>query len=283
LGWLILHLFPGGAKVNPWMLFAVALVWVASLLMTAVSLEGITGGLWFFAGFAILLLIGAGMPLHTVPFVGTITAMILFVSGFHRVRSEMENSLYVRFFSFAPRATRSFLTGLCFFAAFLTVFGILKAGFVIPKEGFDVLLKSSEPIVNIMIPGISLEEPVRDAVEDIVRARSEPDTPDFAIDQTVDQVMSNASESLGFNVTGNEPVGDVLYQFFSLRTQGLSANGRTGLLAAIGVLIFLIAKGLALIFEVIALGFSFIVYELLLASRVFRVETTSVKKEIVVL
>jgi hypothetical protein len=282
-GYFLYTVMPGGADAKTWPFFSSAVMWFVMLVLVTFLIPKKQVGGAIVVGSAIALSIGSRTPIQVIPLTGFILAVVWLIAGYVRVHREVANAVNIHFARIAFRACQTFVTAIALFGAFMLVSSIQANGFSIPREAVLGPLQGAEPIVATMIPGFSLKSSIHDVVEDVVREKLGKNVPDAVVEEAIRGVLQNARESLEMSIQGEELVGDVLYAILAEKLRALSPSAQTAALAGIGVLMFLFAKGLGVIFAYIAIACAFLVYHGALAVGFMRIESVEARREVIVL
>ena len=240
----------------------------------------IAGGLVFFEVLAVWLM----MPqkFSSLNLLGIIILLILLVIGFIGGRADINNSLKIRFWRTSRRTVPAAMTGLAILITLYLLQSFNLTQFSIPRSAFDFFLKSSEPLLAFFIPNFSLDAKVDDVLKSFVESRLPPVTPAPVVNEAVLGLKKSIREATGINISGEERVGDALYDISIARLLSLPSAVKTLALVALGLLIFLFLKGLALVLNWIIIMLAFLIFQMLLAFNFMHVGIESRNKEIIV-
>ncbi len=232
---------------------------------------------------------------------GAVFIFVFLFAAARRGRSFLENSVKIKFFeisrSFLPKAVMGFLL----FAAVLLYLNYFEWGNFNSDMGRRLttgVLMNSEPIVKIIVPGVSFDLTVREllrtlAAEQLKNTRlqiegvsaSSPET-DFRalpkrdqeklITQATDQLQSIMISKFG-NVGPNEKITDFAYALASKYFSDSLKNSAWILPLAVTLIFFFALKGIFALFYWLFILLAFLVFKLLVlfGFAYFNLETRS--------
>lgn len=213
---------------------------------------------------------------------GAVILLIFLTIGFIGGRADINNSLKIKFWHTSRRTIPAAMTGLAILITFYVLQSFKLTEFSIPRGAFDLFLKSSEPIAAVLIPNFSLDAKVNDVLRSFVESRLPPGTPAPVISEAVAGLKTSIREATGINISGEERVGDALYDISIARLLDLPSAVKTLALISLGLLIFLFLKGLALILNWVIIILAFLIFQMLLALNFLHIGLESQNKEIIV-
>jgi len=213
---------------------------------------------------------------------GIVIFFLLLVVGFIGGRADLNNSLKIKFWRVSRRTVPTALTGLALLITLSVLQSFNLTEFSIPRSAFNFFLKSSEPVIAGFIPDFSLEAKVNDVLKSFVESRLPPGTPAPVIDEAISGLKKSIRETTGVNVSGEEKVGEALYDISIAKLLTLPSTLKVLALIVLGLLIFLFIKGLAFVLNWIIIMLAFLIFQMLVAFNFMHVGTESRNQEIIV-
>ncbi len=161
----------------------------------------------------------------------------------------------------------------------------------LPKSVFEGLTPTVSKAFTPLFGDIDTSLTLREAAERAVDAAIEesPDrtiryaTPDLIrtqlINQSVIEFQNRIEESLGVRIDPDKKISDAIYEALLLKFNSLNESSRNITLLIISVVIALVIQTSSILFRIVIIPLAFVMYEILLLIRFFRVTFESRDKE----
>ena len=168
---------------------------------------------------------------------------------------------------------------------FITIF-LLKAlnfpKFDISKNAFEIIARSSNPIVSDIIPGFSLDASVNQALRAFVKSRLPAGASEAEIKEAADNLYGNIVKSVGARISSEERVIDALYKVTVSKLLNLPSVYKNLTFVALALAVFGLIKSLAFFLTWIVAILAFLVYQIFLALNFMHVIFENRNKEIII-
>ncbi len=232
---------------------------------------------------------------------GAALAFVFLFFAARRSRKILENNIKIRFFettrTFLPKIVTGFLI---FFSVILYLNYFEWGNFTqdIGRSAFSGVLAGSEPIVSMIVPGVSFQSTVRDFLKGLAtnelnktsisipdvsssspetyfRFLPEKDQENF-INQATDQLQNAMAAKFG-KIDPNEKFSDFAYDVISKYSSDISSSSPWILPAIVILLFFFIIKGISMLLYWLISFIAFIFFKMLIVMgfTYFNLETRS--------
>ncbi len=268
--------------------------WFLALLFTALVWIAMAGLIVFFVKswriaslFAALETLAAWAflqnPFSAFTLAGTAFLFIFLIIGFVRGRAILENSVHIHFPQVSERIIAVIVTGLIFFVT-LYLFGASELSeSPVPKSALSFFLHSTDPITTKFIPDLSSSNSFDEALRAVAKARLPADAAPETVDREVIQEKKQIERLTSISVPGETNVIEAMYQIIAAKLALLPPPVKTFTFVSVGILIFGIVKWIAFILDWIAIGVSFLAYQILLAMNFFHISLENEHQEVIVM
>ncbi len=228
--------------------------------------------------------------------IGALVAFLIFLSGAYIGRSELNNTLRIKFWRISKKALPKAIAGLALFSSIVYVgFNSPEIrGFLISPTAFEKIISpiSRTGIVQKFIPGFDLSLPVETLIENFA-VKQVQDNPQLSIlpeavrkelvEKSVDEFKKRISEFTGNPLDSGDKTSDVLYTIMTEKFGSLPENVKSFAPAIVAAIIFLTVIGLSLPIRIVATILAFLIYEIFLAFGLSAILMEGKSREIVVL
>ncbi len=249
-----------------------------TLLSGIVFLESIALISAFFNQFSIVFIVGM-----LATFLLLIWAS---VSGQH----EAQERLKIRFFIIAGVVFGRLITAL---AIMITTIYISSSQFqesLISKERFSKIILTMNPVVERVVPGVSLTHTLDEAAKIFAIRKIEESTELRAIElpqeariiyveETTKSLERQLSRSLNVRITRGDTLIDILYAGL---TENASRPTNAIFFLVAGILIFLALKSFGIVFGIVLQPLAFLIYQTLIALGFARIALETKSKEVII-
>ncbi|MDO8537008.1 MAG: hypothetical protein Q7R94_02060 [bacterium] len=217
--------------------------------------------------------------------------LVFFLWGDLGGKRELNNGLQIRFFKAATPFLKKFTTAVILMLIIFYLPRLDQDQPFISKENFQVIFGWASGLTTKFYPEINFNSSFGKLAEGIARLELQTNqnfkslpsaNQEELIRQAADQVSQAIGKSLGVTISLDEPASDVFYNFVLAQVSGLRA--RFGDLFTVGFVlaVFIAVRGVGIIFYWIAGFFTFIVYQILLASGFIHILGESRTHEVIV-
>lgn len=225
-----------------------------------------------------------GSILSLVMLAAILIAIGLLVSAYYNGRLEVKNNLEIRFFK-----TGRVILGMASsaIALFVIVSFISILNFEDPsaaKQHLAIAVKPFEPLASAYIPKFSIENSLTDISLKLLPKEADsiaPGARQLIVQEAAQRVADVIGNFTGLKIRPAATITDILYDLTIGRLADLPPILRTVFLVFGGFLIFLLLKFLLIFVNWLALGLSWLFYQLLLSAGFFKIQTQNVEKHII--
>lgn len=287
-------------NVNPpanglfWFLISLGLFIVFSfltaLLVSGFMWSGLAAGLSALASLAVFY-----DYFSTTLFVFGIFIFLIFIWGINSLRSELENSLKIRFFyltkAFLPKVALGVAILISLFSYFLFT---ARGGFPISFENFQFLLKPNEKLIGILIKDFSFQKPLQTVLAGLLAPQLAAKVPNFenlpaSVKETVLELtikrefLDGLSKFLGSEINAQDSADKVIYNSLVIKFSQLDERVKNWIIIGIFVVLFLTIRALFVPVNWLLSIFIFLIYLFLLAFNFVSVKMESRSKEVLMI
>lgn len=261
-----------------WIIFTLQVLFIKgrSRIIIALALEtmaiAIPSVFIFESGFSSYMLIGA------------ISLFVLLLMAEMSARSQVKNSLRIKFFKVAKVSLSKSIPALLVFISLIYLF-VAGKDLAAKNSGFiaDSIIT---PIFSAFIPGLSADSSFRDIIEKTAELRLGRDAyeslPSYVKDESVKQTQTFIEKYTG-QINIDAPFSDVVFEFFTERLSGADLLTKLYVAITLVTLIWFIVRTATIILYIPIAILSFLVYELLIVTNFIVIQYESRSREIVLL
>lgn len=222
--------------------------------------------LFFFSGYDIKMLAG-----------GALAFAVFFFWGGVLGRTELENTLDIRFFRTAWQILKKITTALAVVLILIYVPRLhdTNAAFL-SKTSFTALFDKAAVLLNNFYPQVDLTASLDKFSEDLARLELKnnatfqnlsPTDQNAIVKQTSDQIISGLGKQLGAAVSASDTASNVFYDFIINLLNKWKTSNLTWFLVGWVIVVFFIVRSIGIIFYWIVGLVAFIIYQIFLASN----------------
>ncbi len=216
--------------------------------------------------------------------------VVFFIIGFGEVlsRTELLNSVKLRFFrSTTPLAKRT-VTALSLLFVLFYLPQWEGGGALISKAWFESAAGWSIMSIESFYPELNLHSNLKDFTTSSAEYQLSKDNSWKVVppavkkqvtEQTASQIMTAINKYLGMNLSGKEPVVDVIYNFLTKTFENWRLEFGSWFLFAWAALMFLLVRSIGTVFWWLIIFLAFVIYELFLGLDIIYVRGESVMRE----
>lgn len=182
------------------------------------------------------------------------------------------------------------ITAFALITSFIYVTTFIGFEFNLTRDATRSLLAPLEYTTKTLIPDFSLDMKITGLLQSVIAFNPPGDLGTLTKDQLAQLVRESEgplleaiSGALKVSVSRNDSVLDVLHRAALAQIVRIPADLKTPILFALGFLVFLTVRGLGYIVKYLSLGLTFILYKILLSAGFFRITTSSVEKQVLVI
>lgn len=221
---------------------------------------------------------------------------LIFIWAIHSLRSELDNSLKIRF----SRLVKIFLAKTTLgLAILITLFyyslASTQGGFLVSFDNFKFLaLNPNEKIIGIFIPDFSFQKPLQTVLVGVFEKQLADKIPGFeslpaSAKETIlkaavqQQFLDGLEKFFGSKINANDPIDKIIYNVLTIKFNQLSETFKYWITIGIFIILFLIIQFVFIPVKWILVVVLSSVYLLLLALHFARVKIEPRSKEILVM
>ena len=260
----------------------ILIFWMAIFILSSLLVKSLNigFGIIFLEVFAVWIFLPGKFSLFPILAVAALFGGLAL--GFLRGRTEVQNSLEIKFLKASRRASNLALTGIALFVTLILLgtFGFRE--FNVSKRAFEVVLKAAEPIVVQFIPGFSLAAPFNETLKNFVRSRVQQGTQEAAINETASNLRADIVKSTGTTLEPGDTTIDALYKIFTFKLLTLPLDLKNFVFLTAGILIFFLMKGVNFFLNLIINAVAFLLYQLLIAFNFMHIASENRTKEVLI-
>lgn len=284
-----------------WFLIGLGLFTVFSfltaLLVNGFQWSGLAAGLSVLASLAVFY-----DYFSTTLIIFGILVFLILIWGISRLRSELTDSLKIRFF----RLTQVFLPKIALgVAILLSLFSYLlfssqassagpgQGGFPISFKNFHFLLKPNEKLVGIFIPDFSFQKPFQIILAGLLKRQLAAKVPSFEslsasaketmVESVIDEELAGLKKFLGAEINARDSVDKVIYDSLVKKFSQLDERVKKWIIIGIFFVLFLTIRALFIPVNWLLAIFLFLIYLFLLALNFASVKMEPRSKEIIII
>ncbi|MBI1961065.1 MAG: hypothetical protein HYS43_02210 [Candidatus Liptonbacteria bacterium] len=239
------------------------------------------------AGFVLadtIALVGAFYAQFSIVYIiGTLAAFLILIWASIAGRRETQERLRIRFMTIAGRVFGWIVTAFAIIVTMLYISSVQFNEAPLSHQNFSRILLSANPILERIIPGLSLAQSLQQAAFALADSRTAslpPEVRQLARTQTATTLREQATRVLGVPVNQNETVINILYKGFIANT---TQPTNIVFFQIAGILIFLSLKGFGFIVGIVLQPVAFLVYQVLLALGFAHIALEGRNKELIVI
>lgn len=243
------------------------IVWGA-LLLSAVGMS-----VGFLGSFSLIL------------FAGSLIAFAIFFWSYQGIQSDLSVALKIRVWRTTHSAISYASSGIAIFSimAYLSLFDFSDQASL--KKTLEVAVRPLEPIVSQYVPNFSVRNSILQLgagllPEDLRLAP--PEVKSQLIQQAADRLSALLGNYIKIPVQAGDKIIDILYKATLGKMLNYSPVIRSGILIAVGFLIFLLLKFVLIFANWIGTALAFGLFKFLLSVEFFQIKTESIEKETIV-
>ncbi|OGM89356.1 hypothetical protein A3J77_02265 [Candidatus Wolfebacteria bacterium RBG_13_41_7] len=210
--------------------------------------------------------------------VGAAIGFLFFISGIYAGRSELENTLEIKFWKISKKALPKTIAGIGIFAGVVcaSFINIDSKDFFIPRDAFNAVVApiTDSGLLEKIVPGFdftgSTEETIRSIamreIENNPQLKLLPDSiKEELLGKAVQEVKNQATGLAGTQLNFQNKLSDTIYDFLAVKFYSLPENILNSTPILIAIFIFLVIISLVWPIRLAAAFISFLLYETLLA------------------
>jgi hypothetical protein len=206
-------------------------------------------------------------------------------------RLVLDNGLQVKFFKAAFPVLKKFTTAIAIAFVLLYVSQLDQNRPFISEGNFQVFYDWASGMVNKFYPDVNLGSSFGSLAESVARFELQgdesfkglsPTNQAVALKQAADQLAGVVGGWMGGAVSAADSTSGIVYKFISGKLAGLRESLGNWFLFGWGVILFFIVRGFGWIFYSVLSIFTFIVYQILLASGFIHITGESRTHETIV-
>lgn len=221
------------------------------------------------------------------------TAIVLFVFlvwGYSVARRILQNSIEVPFFHASKSVLGSFLTGVLAFMILAYVPTLQGSRVVIPDQSFRLFFDWVSGLAESFYPNIALTGSFSDFASSVAKMELannpnfqslNPQAQTTAIAQAAAQLTTGLSQNLPAPIAPSVPVSDAFYKMVTGMFAAWQSQAPIWFAAGWAVSLFLVLRGLGILFMWFVQIILVIVYEILIASGLIQIREETQVKEVV--
>lgn len=261
---------------------AILTFWIVVFVLSSLLIKSINigFGVVFLQAFAIWILLPSKFSLFALL---AIVALVLgLMMGFLKGRTEMRDLLKIKFLKISRHVSSLVLTGIALFITLYLLSTFNFPEFTISKGAFEFSLKGVEPIVAQFIPGFSLDAPFDETLKNFIRSRVPQETTETAVNEAASNLHADITKGTGTALEAADKTIDAFYKIFIFKLFTLPQGLKNFVFLALGLLIFVLIKGINFFINLIVNGLAFLIYELLLAFNFMYIGSENRTKEVLI-
>jgi len=226
---------------------------------------------------------------------GAFLFLIFGATGIKQGKNILMNLLEIKFFSVSRGVTPKVVTGILIFMSAVFYVAAFERGDALQsleKLVIKPLIQSTEPLLRLWIPDISLEKPFGEFIKKFTESRLESMQPDFMkylpevreglVATASEEIKSSLEKSLG-PINSQDTVAEVATKSFKRYFAGLPPQFQLGIEIAIAVLFFLTLRGLVVLFYWFINFCAFLVFRFLVLTNFAHIALEARSREFVIL
>lgn len=213
--------------------------------------------------------------------IGLGTLFVFLVAGFVRGRSDILNSVKIRFFRISYRMVTVATTGFVLFFVFYLVGSLNLSQTNFHRGTIDFLLGISESATENIIPGFSRDKSIDDVLRAFIRAKAPAGMTEAEIQLNIVTMKEEIRKATGFRLDGRERFSEALYELTVAKFSTLAPAYQTLMIIFAGIVIFGFVKGLAFFLNIIVVLLAFVAYQTLIALNIITVRLESANREVI--
>jgi len=232
----------------------------------------------------------------TVLIVFSIFIFLIFVWGISKLRSELEDTLKIKFFRLVKVFLSKIVLGL---AIMISLFGYFLlptgGGFPVSLENFQsFVLKPNEGLIGIFVPNFKFQTSIQTVLAGLLEPQLAKQVPNYknlpasakeiilesAIRQ---QLLDGLEKALGTKIDSQEPVGKVIYDSLAIKFSQLDETAKNWITIGIFVLLFFTIQFIFIPIKWLLSFLLFLIYLFLLAINFVSIRLESRSKEVLVM
>ncbi len=215
--------------------------------------------------------------------------MLVFLSwGGIAMRSELENSLEIRFFKATKPFLKKLTTGIIITFILLYIPLWSPNNIFVSRDNFKGFFDWASGVVSGFYPELKFNSTFSDLVSGVANLQLKNNAAfqeltakdkETMLQQTTQGVSAGLSKSLGITINPQGPVSDAFYDFIIKFLTDWQVRYGNFFVVGWGIVIFLTIRGLGTLFYWLAGFLAFIFYQILLASGIIHIQGETMTHE----
>ena len=215
---------------------------------------------------------------------------LLLLWGAFTGRSEMENSLEIKFFRVTQKPLSRTITALSIVAIILYVPQWKDKTEFISQKSFDSIFSTSRGVATRLYPEFNFNSDMNALAQSLAQTKLNEDSQyrllppavkEGLIKQTSGTVVKSLGQTLGLDLVGTEDIGTVLYRYLSKLLDSWRAKLGDTFLVLWSIAAFLFIRGIGTLIGYFVAFLTYVLYHILLVLDVIKIESELQPQEVV--